>query len=138
MKISNRNSARRLGYFLLITGVGHFIFPEPLDQIVPPGLPFDARFWTYLSGVAEITVAIFILQSRSTLIKGKSIRLLGLYLAFLLFVLVYPANIYMAITWSDRPINEAIFAYLRLPLQFALFYWCFRLIKEESKEQLKN
>jgi uncharacterized membrane protein len=35
-----------LGIFLIVTGSGHFLFPEPLDEIVPPVLPFDPRFWT--------------------------------------------------------------------------------------------
>jgi uncharacterized membrane protein len=122
-----------LATLLLVTGAGHFVVPDPLDQIVPPFLPFEPRFWTYLSGVAEITVALMLLVPVRFRVFGKPIKQLGIWSAFTLFVLVYPANIYMAIDWLDRPMPDPIVAIARLPLQFGLFYWCFKI-----NDQLKN
>ena len=51
-------------------------------------------------------------------------------LALALFLAVYPANINMAIQWSDRDMPEPLFAYARLPLQFGLFYWAWALAKD--------
>ena len=119
-----------LAALLLFTGAGHFVAPGPLDQIVPPFLPFEPRFWTYLSGVAELAVAIMLLVPIRFEMFGKSIKQIGIWSAFALFVLVYPANIYMTIDWLDRPMPDPLVAFARLPLQFGLFYWCFKINKE--------
>ena len=121
---------RGMAIMLLITGAGHFIVPGSLDQIVPPFLPGDPRIWTYLSGLAEIVIALMLLAPLAKKIAGKSIRLWGAYSAFLLFIAVFPANINMAIQWSSRDMPEPLFAYIRLPLQFGLFYWAWALAKD--------
>jgi len=128
-------TGRGLGLMLLITGTGHFLAPGALDKIIPPGLPFDPRFWTYLSGVAELSIAIMLLLPIGIKVFGISVRLLGVWCAFALFVLVFPANIYMAIDWLDHPMPAPIFAFLRLPLQFGLFYWCWALRKKLRTSQ---
>lgn len=121
---------RGMAIMLLLTGAGHFIVPGPVDQLVPPFLPGDPRFWTYLSGVAEIVVALMLLAPLSKKIAGKALRLWGAYLALAIFIAVYPANINMAIEWSSRDMPEPLFAYARLPLQFGLFYWAWMLAKD--------
>jgi len=121
---------RGMAIMLLITGVGHFIVPGPVDQLVPEFLPTDPRLWTYLSGAAEIVIALMLLAPMSKKFAGKSIRLWGAYSAFALFVAVFPANINMAIQWSSRDMPEPLFAYVRLPLQFGLFYWAWALAKD--------
>ena len=127
---------RGMAIMLLITGAGHFIVPGSLDQIVPPFLPGDPRIWTYLSGVAEIVVALALLAPLGKKIADKSIRLWGAYSAFLLFIAVFPANINMAIQWTSRDMPEPLFAYIRLPLQFGLFYWAWALAKDiKAKSQ---
>jgi len=123
-------TGRGLGIMLIITGLGHFLAPQALDKIVPPALPFEPRFWVYLSGVAELSIAIMLLLPIGIKAFGISVRLLGVWCAFALFVLVFPANIYMAIDWMDRPMPAPIYAFLRLPLQFGLFYWCWALSKK--------
>ena len=123
-------TGRGLGILLIFTGLGHFVAPQALDNIVPPALPFDPRFWTYLSGVAELVVAIMLLMPIEGKLFGISVRRIGVWCAFALFVLVFPANIYMAIDWFDRPMPSPLVAIARLPLQFGLFYWCFVLNKK--------
>jgi len=118
-----------MAIMLLVTGIAHFIFPKPLDAIVPSFLPGDPRFYTYASGVAEIVIALGLLTPLSWKIGGYSLRFLAAWAALLLFIAVYPANIKMAIDWSSRPLGEALIAYARLPLQFGLFYWAWALIK---------
>lgn len=132
MKSKLEKSSRALAILLVVTGLGHFVFPQPLDAIVPPALPFEPRFWTYLSGVAELVVAALLLVPAKVSFKNISIKRFGIWSALSLFVLVYPANIYMAIDWSSRGFIEAVPAYLRLPFQFGLFYWCWYLLKLEK------
>ena len=118
---------------LIVTGIGHFAFPEPLDAIVPPFLAGEPRFWTYLSGVAELVVAAMLLAPITAKFLNQNLRLLGAWSALALFIAVYPANIYMAIDYSDRELSEQLFAYVRLPLQFGLFYWAWALAKDIKK-----
>lgn len=119
-----------MAIMLIITGVGHFIVPAPVDELVPGFLPGEPRLWTYLSGLAEITIALALLAPLSKKIAGKSIRLWGAYGALALFIAVYPANINMAVQWSGRDMPEPLFAYARLPLQLGLFYWAWALAKD--------
>ena len=126
-------TGRGMAIMLIVTGVGHFAFPAQLDAIVPPFLPGEARFWTYLSGVAELVVAAMLLAPITAKFLNQNIRLLGAWSALALFIAVYPANIYMAIDYSDRELTEQLFAYARLPLQFGLFYWAWAIAKDIKK-----
>jgi len=118
-----------MGVMLLVTGIAHFIFPKPLDAIVPGFLPGDPRLYTYASGVAEIVIAIGLFMPTQFTFAGTPIKLIAAYAALALFIAVYPANIKMAIDWSSRPFSQALIAYARLPLQFGLFYWAWAIIK---------
>jgi uncharacterized membrane protein len=122
-------ATRALAAMLLIAGIAHFIAPKSLDAIVPAFLPGSPRFWTYLSGVAEIAIGLALLAPLSMKIGTISIRLLAAYAALFLFIAVYPANIKMAIDWRDRPMPYPLIAIARLPLQFGLFYWAWSIIK---------
>ena len=131
--VINEKVGRGMGLMLIGTGLTHFIFPKPFDTIVPPFLPGDPRFWTYLSGLAELVIAALLFVSLDKKFVGKPIRLWGVYAAFALFVAVFPANIYMAMEWSTREFPAPLFAFSRLPIQLGLFYWCWALAKEIKK-----
>ena len=131
--MNNTSVGRSLGIFLIVAGIGHFIFPKGLDAIVPEILPGDPRLWTYLSGIAEIIIGIALLTPLSTKLSDTPVRLLSAYAALALFIAVYPANIKMAIDWSSRPMPDPLLAYARLPLQFGLFYWAWSVIKAIRK-----
>lgn len=107
-------AALALGGFLLFAGISHFTNPDFFNDIVPPWLPPSESFWTYLSGVAEIVIALAVLARRT--------RRAGAIAAVWLFVAVYPANIYMLWDWRDRSVAEQVVSYVRLPFQF-LFIW---------------
>ena len=129
LAMDNRKLGRLMGYILLGAGIGHFIFPAPLDSIVPTALPGDPRIYTYLSGLAEIAIGLALLTPLSKKVLGMPLKLWGAYGAFALFIAVYPANINMAIQWSDRPMPEPLIAYVRLPFQFYFLYAAWQLIK---------
>lgn len=128
LAMNNRKLGRVMGILLLFAGIGHFIFSAPLDSIVPKALPGDPRIYTYLSGIAEIAIGLALLSKLEKRAFGKPIKLWGAYAAFALFVAVYPANINMAIQWSDRPMPEPLFAYARLPFQFYFLWAAWKLI----------
>lgn len=127
--MENQKLGRVMGFILLGAGVGHFLFPAPLDSIVPNALPGNPRIYTYLSGVAELLIGGSLLVPIEKRILGKPIKLWGAYAAFALFIAVYPANINMAIQWSDRPMPEPLIAYARLPFQFYFLWAAWKLGK---------
>lgn len=103
-----------VGLFVGFAGVMHFASPGFFNEIVPPWLPPSEAFWTYASGVVELVIAGLLLR--------PSTRRAGAIAAIWLFIGVYPANLYMAWDWRDRPLGDQLVAYGRLPFQF-LFIW---------------
>jgi len=103
-----------MGAFVTIAGIMHFVSPGFFDAIVPPWLGPSERFWTYASGVAELVVGPMLLLPRT--------RVWGARAAIVLFIAVYPANLYMVWDWRDRSIAEQAVSWIRLPFQF-VFIW---------------
>lgn len=103
-----------MGLFVLFAGIMHFARPGFFNEIVPPWLPPSESFWTYASGLAEIVIGLMLLR--------PSTRRRGALAAVWLYVLVYPANIYMTWDWRDRPVGDQIVSWVRLPFQF-VFIW---------------
>ena len=103
-----------LGAFLTLAGVMHFVSPGFFDAIVPPWLWPSERFWTYASGVAEIVIGPMVITRRT--------RVWGARAAIVLFIAVYPANLYMVWDWRDRSLSEQFVSWARLPFQF-VFIW---------------
>ena len=101
-----------LGAGIGAAGVMHFVRPEFFDAIVPPWLPPSQRFWTLLSGVAELVVGVMLFVPRW--------RRTGAMALLVLLIAVYPANLYMTWDWRDRSAGERVVSWARLPLQFVL------------------
>ncbi|GFG68010.1 membrane protein [Mycobacterium kubicae] len=101
--------AYRIAALLLGVGTLHFVAPKPFDGIIPAELPGSPRFYTYASGVAELTVAALLLPRQT--------RRLGAGAAVALFLGVFPGNLNMVRLWWDKPWYMRLFAIARLPLQ---------------------
>ena len=82
-------SPKALAIFLASAGVTHFLIPKQYDAIVPPALPGKARTYTVVSGLAELGVAAAVAHPRTRRLGGR--------LAALLFTIVFPANVQMAL-----------------------------------------
>lgn len=123
--MSRITASASLAGLLVVAGTAHFVVPQVFDGIVPGQLPGGARAWTYGSGVAEMVTAAVVAVPRT--------RRLGGLLAAGLFVAVFPANIKMAIDWSDRSLWERVAAYGRLPLQIPLVIWALR-VRHEARQ----
>ena len=112
-----------LGVFVLRAGITHFANPVFFDNIVPPWLPPSERFWTYISGLAEIAigVAVFIPKYRK----------FGALASVALFVAVYPANIFMVWDWRDRSTAEQVVSWVRFRFQF-VFIWMALIVAKQN------
>lgn len=104
----------------------HFVVTSSYEQIVPRALvPGNARTIVLLSGAAEMTAGALLTRSRT--------RRLGAWLAAGLFVVVFPANVKMAldggISGEGFPLGSPVVAWLRLPLQIPLVWWALSLTR---------
>ena len=115
----NDRGARNLARLLATAGITHFVVPGFYDRIVPRVLPGPPRFWTQLSGAAELAVAATV-AFRPTRREGGA-------LAAALFVAVLPGNLQMAWDYRNRSRAEQLVAYGRLPLQIPLVVWALRV-----------
>ncbi|CAN5613125.1 membrane protein [soil metagenome] len=102
-------------------GVMHFVKPEFFDAIVPSLLP-NPRFWTNVSGVAELAVA--------AAVATPATRRHGATAAAVLFVAVFPANIQGA--FDAKPGVERAVTLLRLPLQIPLIRLALKIRKQAA------
>jgi uncharacterized membrane protein len=117
--MSNRPSRTTLFLIVLLGGSGilHFVRPGPFVAIVPKSLP-RKRELVWASGVCELGGA--------ALMSVPATRALGGKLTALLFVVVLPANVSMALRSARKPFWYRAMTWLRLPLQIPLVRWAWR------------
>jgi uncharacterized membrane protein len=101
-----------MGAMLLGVGTLHFVAPKPFDTVIPVELPGTPRFYTYASGVAELSSGALLLVPRT--------RRLGALAAVVLFIGVLPGNVNMVRLWWDKGWPARIATIARLPLQIPM------------------
>ena len=111
-----------LAGFMVAAGLAHFVFPNAYRRIVPR-LVGDPAFWVRWTGVAEIACA--------GLLIGPRTRRVGALATAALLVVVFPANVKMAldggIAGQPFPLGSPVVAWVRLPLQVPLVLWAWRV-----------
>ncbi len=107
-----------LAGLLAVAGVADFVAPDTFDSIVPHVLPGSRRFWTSLSGIAELGLAVGVARPAT--------RRTSATLAAIFFVAVFPANVQMAVDYRSRSASDFALALARLPLQIPLIWWAWR------------
>ena len=115
-----------VGLFLGLAGIMHFANPSFFNDIVPPWLPPSREFWTYISGIAELVTAVLLLRPTT--------RRAGGIAAFLLFIAVYPANLYMTWDWRNEAASQQFFSWARLPFQFLFIWAAWSIIQSHSAD----
>ncbi len=103
-----------LAGLLTATGALHFISPRPFAAIVPARLPAPTTI-VYASGLAELLCAAGLVAPRTRRQAG--------WATAALFVVVFPANVQMALRSGARSDAYRIGAWARLPLQIPLVAW---------------
>jgi uncharacterized membrane protein len=114
---------RLLSAAFITTGILHFVRTGTYEQIVPDYLPAHHEI-VLLSGAAEIAGGVGVAFGRTRAIAG-------VWLVALL-VVVFPANLHMAV-YSERfrSIAPALL-WARLPLQGALIWWAWRATRPRA------
>jgi uncharacterized membrane protein len=100
----------------IVSGFLHLFHSNPYVRIIPPFLPWP-RMLVWISGVAELAGGVGLLLRRY--------RRWAAYWLALLLVVVFPANIYMAVVHVPFAglMGETWIQWLRLPLQIPLIVW---------------
>lgn len=108
-----------LAGFLIFAGISHFTKKLFFIKAMPPYIPKHEEM-VIISGIAEIILGIGLLLSQTQFLAAWGI--------ILLFIAVFPANIYMAISGKFKKIPQWLL-WLRLPLQIVLIAWAYRYTK---------
>ena len=108
-----------MAMLLLTAGTTHFLRPTFYDHLVPDWLPPSKRFWTNLSGVVELITGAGLVNRRTSGFASWS--------ALCLFIGVYPGNIKDTIDNWPPTTARGRASVVRLPLQFPLFAWAWKL-----------
>jgi len=100
-------------------GFNHLLNPDFYLAIMPPGLP-SPEWLNLLSGLAEIVLAVFLLEPKT--------RVFAAWGLVALLIAVFPANVYAAQANIGLPdgapgTGNAVVGWLRLPLQVPLIVW---------------
>ena len=113
---------------MVVAGTAHFVIPRPYERIVPRALG-SPSFWVGISGVAELGCAALLARRRTAAFGG--------WATAALFVIVFPANVKMALDAglgdTGFPLNSAALAWLRLPLQIPLILWAASVARSNGR-----
>jgi uncharacterized membrane protein len=105
-----------LGVLMIAAGINHFLNPRFYTQIMPPYLPYPLEL-VYLSGVLEVLSGVLLLIPAT--------RGVGAWSLIATLVLVFPANLHMALNASRFSSIPAWLLWARLPLQGVLIWWAY-------------
>lgn len=107
-----------LSALMIGTGATHFVTPRMYQRIVPDVLGNPA-VWVSVTGAAQVAGGVLLAAPRT--------RMLGAWWVACLMVLVFPANVQMALDGGLEgarwPLDSSVAAWLRLPLQIPLVLW---------------
>ncbi len=103
--------------FMIGAGVTHFVAPGFYERIVPKWFGHEQATVRW-SGVAELLCG--------ALVAMPATKRLGAWLTVIVMLVVYPANIQMAVDAGQPSNAEDWVAWLRLPLQLPLIRWAYR------------
>ena len=105
-----------LAAFFINVGVDHFLNPEFYLNIMPDYLPLHLEA-VYISGLLEIVGGVCVLIPRLRSAAGWGL--------VALLIVVYPANIHMALNPELFPEIALSLLYTRLLFQFIFIYWAY-------------
>ena len=117
-----------LAGLMVAAGTAHFLAPRTYERIVPNALG-DPGVWVSLSGAAQVVGGV--------LLAGRRTRRLGAWWVACLMVLVFPANVQMALDGGLEgarwPLDSPLAAWLRLPLQIPLVLWAASEARDQAE-----
>jgi uncharacterized membrane protein len=111
-------SATISGIIFILAGINHLIMSDFYLQIMPSYLPFPIAL-VYLSGFSEMVCGALLIPQKT--------RKWGVWLTIALLLAVFPANLQLSFNEYENGGLLFYVSLIRLPLQFLLIYWVYRL-----------
>lgn len=105
----------------MVAGLNHFWHPETYHKIIPLWVHWPGAV-NNISGLLEIILGFLLLPSGS-----RNMAAWGL---ILLLIIIFPANIQMAVNYKKANHPSLWLAILRLPLQVLLIWWAYSYTKQ--------
>lgn len=118
-----------LALFLMAAGVFHFLDTDFYARMIEAFLPF-ARPIVYLSGLIEILLGVMLLIPKTSQQAAFGI--------IILFILIYPANIYMYLHAEFFPEINEMTLLVRLPVQLLLVWWAYVYTKSTHNSKKES
>lgn len=122
-RLPRRLALLGLAAFFTLAGVNHFVAPAAYVSIMPPYLPAH-RELVWLSGVLEVAGGLAVLVPRLRARAGWAL--------VVLLVVIFPANIHMAMNPGSFPSIPAWALYARLPFQLVFAVWAYWATRPEA------
>jgi len=106
------------GILFVFTGIGHFIQTGPMAQMLPTWVP-ERVLLVYLTGILEFAIAVGFFVPAFRYLTG--------WVAAIVLVLFFPANIYSAINHIPMGGHEwgPVYLLVRAPLQVIIVLWVY-------------
>ncbi|MDP8975022.1 MAG: hypothetical protein M3N28_01370 [Actinomycetota bacterium] len=121
-----------LAGLMVVTGAAHFVTPRMYERIVPHVLG-DAGAWVSVSGAAQVVGGV--------LLAARRTRRVGAWGVACLMVLVFPANVQMALDGGLEgarwPLDSPVAAWLRLPFQIPLVLWAVAEARDQPGSRVR-
>lgn len=119
-----------MAFVYAFIGFNHLWNPQQFVAIIPPDLP-EPELLNVVSGLAEIVLAVFVLEPRT--------RVLAAWGIIALLIAVFPANLYVAVENIDAATGEpgagnAVVNWVRLPFQAVFIAWAWWYTRADANE----
>ncbi len=116
-----RASPWLLAGVLGVAGTAHFLAPDSYQRVIPSVLPYP-RALVYISGAVELLCAAGL--------AVKPTRRAAGWATAVLFVVVFPANVQMALNTANASAVHRLIGWGRLPLQVPLVLWAAQVARD--------
>jgi uncharacterized membrane protein len=107
-----------LGLLFVFTGIGHFIQPAAMAQMLPSWVP-ERTMLVYMTGLLEFAIAVGFFVPRFRWFTG--------WVAGIMLVAFFPANIYAAV--NHVPVGGhawgPVYLIVRAPVQLIIVSWIY-------------
>lgn len=109
-----------MALLLILTGILHFRVPRVYVRIIPPYIPHP-RMMVALSGIAEITLGILLLFSKTQFLAAWGI--------ILMMVVFFPVHFYMLENESAGAGLPKWLLIVRIPMQIGIMWWAYMYVR---------
>jgi uncharacterized membrane protein len=118
-----------LGLVFLFTSLGHFVQTQAMVLMLPAWVPARLPL-VYLTGILELVIALGFFIPRW--------RVLAAWVAVIVLVLFFPANIYAAFAYVPMGGHAwgPVYLLIRAPLQLAIIAWAYFWLIKTARQQV--